>query len=146
MKERQNNSDGVAMPHLRCSWDRPQVMRGAVKRWKPHHRNVVGRVPDGDFVAEVTSLTPYFCQRSLREQRRRDQTRVAAGSSSQLQTVDTSDRMVPIGWFDLRKEMCRITGQSQRAFRGGQTWRKCWSCNWPEPMSFLRRSDVDRAW
>ena len=117
MKERQNNSDGVAMPHLRCSWDRPQVMRGAVKRRKPHHRNVVGMVPDGDFAAEVTSLTPYFCQRSLREQRRRNQTRVAAGSSSQLQTVDTSDWMVRFAKGDVQDY-------------------------WPEPMSFSRRTDV----
>ena len=92
-------------------------MRGAAKRRKPHHRNVVGMVPDGDFAAEVTSLTPYFSQRSLREQRRRNKTRVAAGSSSQLQTVDTSDRMVRFAKGEVQDY-------------------------WPEPKSFLRRTDV----
>ena len=54
-------------------------LRGTAKRLKPHHRNVVGMVPDGDFATEVTSLTRYFSRRSLREQRGRNKTRVAAG-------------------------------------------------------------------
>ena len=54
-------------------------LRGTAKRLKSHHRNVVGMVPGGDFVTEVTSLTRYFSRRSLREQCGRNKTRVAAG-------------------------------------------------------------------